>query len=50
MKGIEAILEVLENATLAELLEELELFEKHKDKYPAFFEHLLLAEVEKRTK
>lgn len=50
MKGIESILEMLENATLAELMEELELVEAHEAKYPAFFKDLLLAELAKRTK
>ena len=50
MKGIEDILEALENATLAELYEELELVERYEGKYPAYFIYLLLTELEKRTK
>lgn len=50
MKAIEEIVEVLENATLAELYEELELLENHEDKYPAYFKALVLAELEKRTR
>lgn len=50
MTGIENILEVLENATLAELLEELELLNQYEDKYPKAFKSLLLYEIEKRTK
>lgn len=48
MKGMEMILDILENATLAELKDELELLENHKDEYPAFFKQLLLAELAKR--
>lgn len=49
MSGIDTILEVLENATLAELMDELELVESYENQYPPFFKHLLLAELEKRT-
>ena len=48
MTGLNTIVEVLENATYAELLEELELLILHEDKYPKAFKILLLAELEKR--
>lgn len=43
------ILETLENATLAELLEELDLVNQYEDNYPKYFKHLLLSELAKRN-
>lgn len=42
------ILETLENATLAELLEEWELVNQYEDRYPKYFKDLLLTELIKR--
>lgn len=48
MEAIHKITEYLENATLAELMDELELAVLYEDQYPPFFKNVILAELEKR--
>ena len=50
MKATKEIIDVMENMTLAELKDELELVIMYEDKYPQFFKSLLLYELEKRSK
>lgn len=48
MNSAKRILKVLENMTLAELKDELELVVLYEERYPKFFKPLLLAELDKR--
>lgn len=48
MRRAEKVIEILENMTLAELKDELDLLNMFGNKYPAFFKQLLLAELVKR--
>jgi hypothetical protein len=46
--SVEKVFEVLENATLAELQDELQLIEMYPDRYPKLLKELVLAEIAKR--
>lgn len=48
MNSAKRILKVLENMTLAELKDELELVVLYENRYPKFFKPLLLAELDRR--
>lgn len=50
MRQLENVIEILENMTLAELKDELELVTMYEDKYPSFFKLLLMTELENRSK